>query len=78
MQTAANVAKIALERCEELVENEEDSRNIKTLIDAAKGALETYRKARNLDDAPQAPSADVGSGIKIEFLPPRSYVEQPE
>ena len=50
MRTAANVARIALERCEALIPHEDDPRNIKTLTEAAKGALETYRKARNLDE----------------------------
>lgn len=58
MRTAANVARIALERCEVLIPHEDDPRNIKTLTDAAKGALETYRRARNLDEP--APPADFG------------------
>ena len=62
MRTAANVARIALERCEALIPHEDDPRNIKTLTEAARGALETYRKARNLDE----PSSD-GPELTIEW-----------
>ena len=50
MDSAARVAEKALARCEELIENETDPKGIKVIVESAKLSLETYRKARSLDE----------------------------
>ena len=50
MSKAARVADAALDRCEVLLAMEPDARDTKAIVDATRAALETYRKARNLDE----------------------------
>ena len=50
MSKAARVADAALDRCEVLLALEPDARDTKAIVDATRAALETDRKARNLDE----------------------------
>ena len=58
MSKAARVADAALDRCEVLLALEPDARDTKAIVDATRAALETYRKARNLDEPAHPPKEE--------------------
>lgn len=66
MQDGLAVARGCIRRLMEMVESAVDAREVKTIVEANKGAIETIRKIRGLDEMPAG--GDDTSGIKVMFV----------